>query len=77
MSKMVDTRERTRGPRVFVNRDRYPQLVMDDHPKRNMDEPVNIQLEPEEALKVLLRAVNDPDANGDPPKPGWPGEESN
>ena len=43
-----------------------------DDPKRDLDEPVNIQLEPEEALKVLLRAINDPDVRADPPKSRWP-----
>lgn len=30
-------------------------------PKRDMDEPVNIDLSPEDAMKVLLRTVNDPE----------------
>ncbi|MEX2255429.1 MAG: hypothetical protein WEC34_08320 [Acidimicrobiia bacterium] len=44
-------------------------------PKRDLDEPVNIDLEPEEALKVLLRAVDGPELPpvGSPP----PGDEKN
>lgn len=30
-------------------------------PKRDMDEPVNIDLAPDDALRILLRAVNDPE----------------
>ena len=30
-------------------------------PKRDMDEPVNIDASPEDAMKILLAALNDPE----------------
>lgn len=42
-----------------------------------MDAPVNIQLSPEEALKVLLRVTRDTDVDADAPVGGWLDEEPN
>jgi hypothetical protein len=44
---------------------------VDDPKKRDLDEPVNIQLSPEEALKVLLRVTQDTNVDADPPVGGW------
>jgi hypothetical protein len=47
-----------------------------DKPERDMDEPLNIKLSPEEALKVLVQATEDTDVDGTPPVGGWIDEES-
>jgi len=30
-------------------------------PKRDMDERLNVDMDPEDALRILLRSINDPD----------------